>query len=199
MHESTNDSNNMPNGKAPNVRGRPTTLRGGHDPSNLGRLSGKARREKAHAREADADLNKLALRARLAVIGAGQLDAQALTDVATGHDSGHVRVQASRLLLDLARASVEDAPEDPDSKPLVEMSPEEKVAMLARLDKALREMDETELEDGERADPPARHSLPWERDLAVETLKVASGRGCETTLSGSRGRRCANPLLTRSR
>ena len=84
MDKVTNDRSNMPNGKASNVRGRSTTLRGGHDPSTLGRLSGKARREKAHAREADAELDKLTLRARHAVVGARRLDALTLDAVYAG-------------------------------------------------------------------------------------------------------------------
>jgi hypothetical protein len=117
------------------------------------------RREKAHAREADADLNKLALRARLAVIGAGQLDAQALTDVYAGLlaralGDGHVANGAAKILLDLARAAVEVPTDDPDAKPLAEMTPEERIAMLARLDKRLRDEagDEVEPGDGDQAD-----------------------------------------------
>jgi hypothetical protein len=74
----------------------------------------EASREKAHAREADADLNKVALRARLAVIGAGTLDAQSLRRVydkllARALGNGHVANGATKIVLDLARASVEDA------------------------------------------------------------------------------------------
>jgi hypothetical protein len=50
-----------------------------------------------------------------------------------------VRFQAQRLLFDLARSAVEDDPDSGDATPLAEMSPAQKAALLARLDKALGE------------------------------------------------------------
>jgi hypothetical protein len=126
------------------------------------------------AREADADLNKLALRARLAVIGAGRLDAATLDTVysklierATG--DGHVANGAAKILLDLARATVEVPTDDPDHKPLEELTPEERIALFVRLDKRLREEagDEIEPGDGDQADPAKATSPPTGRSPRV--------------------------------
>jgi hypothetical protein len=162
MDDVTSDRSNMPNGKASNVRGRSTTLRGGHDPSNLGRLSGKARREKAHARKADAELSKLTLRAQHAVTAQRKLGDGRLADIYDGliqvalhGQSEHARVSACKLLLDLAQAAVEDEPTDPDSKAFDDMTPAERIALYVRLDKVLREESSDVIEpgDGEQADP----------------------------------------------
>jgi hypothetical protein len=108
------------------------------------------------------------------VIGAAQLDAQALTDVYAGllararGGDGHVANGAAKILLDLARATVEADPTDPDTKPLDEMTPEERVAMLVRLDKALREDagDKVEPRDGDQADHADATLGLRDRDLA---------------------------------
>jgi hypothetical protein len=138
----------------------------------------------AHAREVDADLNKLALRARLAVIGAGQLDAQALTDVYAGLlaralGDGHVANGAAKLLLDLARASVEADVTDPDAKPLEELTPEERVALYARLLETLGDGDEGGDGDDDCLNPGDAISPERSELAAVETA------------------RSTNPLLTR--
>jgi hypothetical protein len=166
MDETTNDRSSIGNEKVTNVRGRSTTLRGGHDPSNLGRLSGKARREKARQRDADAELAKLTLQAQHAVeaqrvLGGRLGDVYAgLLAIATGGQSEHARVSASKLLLDLARAAMA-APDNPDATPLEEMTPEQRVALYERVlarvdgqDTALREDagDEVEPRDGDQAD-----------------------------------------------
>jgi hypothetical protein len=89
-------------------------------------------------READAELDKLALRSRLAVIGAGKLDAATLTQVydkliERAMGDGHVANGAAKILLDLARATVDDVPRDTETISLEEMSREERVALYARV------------------------------------------------------------------
>jgi hypothetical protein len=87
-------------------------------------------------RPTDAELDKLALRARLAVIGAGKLDAAALQCVYDGLLSramgdGHVANGAAKILLDLARAAVDDDVRSTDATSLEEMSRDERVALYA--------------------------------------------------------------------
>jgi hypothetical protein len=96
------------------------------------------RREKARHREADAELDRLTPRARLAVRGAQHLDAATLdrvfsTLVSRAVGDGHVANGAAKLLLDMARAAVEADVTDPDAKPLEEMSAEERVALYTAL------------------------------------------------------------------
>jgi hypothetical protein len=170
MDETTNNRSSIGNEKVTNVRGRSRTLRGGHDPSNLGRLSGKARREKARQREADAELDRLTLRARLAVKGAQHLDAKTLDDVfstlvSRAVGDGHVANGAAKLLLDMARAAVESDVTDPDTKPLEEMSAEERIALYTAL---LR--DES---DGDEGDDPA---LPVPLEQRESPSGQAAGR-----------------------
>jgi hypothetical protein len=161
MDETANDRSSIGNEKMTNVRGRSRTLKGGHDPSELGRLSGTARREKARQRETDVELDKLALRARLAVIGAGKLDAAALQRVYDGlitraQGDGHVANGAAKILLDLARATVDDVVRDTDATPLEEMSMEERAALYARVLAATEgddAGDEVQPGDGDEADP----------------------------------------------
>ena len=136
-------------------------------------ISERTFRGRAQSRKADAELDRLALRARLAVIGAGQLDAQALTDVYAGllaraRGDGHVANGAAKILLDLARTTVEVDPTDPDTKPLEDMTAEERIALFVRLDKALREEDGEEVEprDGYQADHADATLRPRDRDLA---------------------------------
>jgi hypothetical protein len=70
-----------------------------------------------------------ALRARLAVLSAGELDARSMRAVfsklknqaITGH--GHVQIQAAHLLFDLASGTVEDMPRDPEDTPFQKMTP----------------------------------------------------------------------------
>jgi hypothetical protein len=62
-------------------------------------------------------------------------------------------VAASKLLIDLARAAVEESPTDPDKKPLEEMTPAERIALFVRLDERLARLDEEE-EASEQEDAP---------------------------------------------
>jgi hypothetical protein len=57
---------------------------------------------------------------------------------------GHVANGAAKILLDLARATVEEAPDDVETRPLEDMTPAEKVALFARLDEMLARLDEEE-------------------------------------------------------
>jgi hypothetical protein len=102
--------------------------------------------------------SKLALRARLAVIAAGELDPDSIRAVLRSlkqraHGHGHVANGAAKNLLDLAQAAVEDDPVADDTKPLAEMTPAEEGALLARIDKDLARYDEGEDGDGDQADP----------------------------------------------
>lgn len=124
------------------------------------------RREKAHAREADAELSKLTLRAQHAVtaqrkLGGGRLADiyDGLIEVALDGASEHARVAASKLLLDLARAAVEENPTDPDKKPLEEMTPAERVALFVRLDERLARLDEEEQASEQENAPRAKKDL----------------------------------------
>lgn len=142
----------------------------------------KWRREKAHAREANAELSKLTLRAQHAVtaqrkLGNGRLADiyDALIQVALNGASEHACVAASKLLLDLARAAVEENPTDPDKKPLEEMTPAERIALFVRLDERLARLDEEEA--SEQEDAPG---------------------GERTSVGRPRGRENADPPLTRS-
>jgi len=158
MDERTNDRSSMGNEEEPHVRRRSRTLRGGHDPSKLGRLSVKARRERAGSRGCDAEQSKLTLRARLAVIAASELDEEALRAVIRGlkhraQGDGHVANGAAKLLLELARAAVEDEPVEDDAVALEDMTPAQKAALLARIDRELARRDEGEDRDGDQPNP----------------------------------------------
>jgi hypothetical protein len=111
----------------------------GYPPNPHPRATSESQRVVApDTREADAELDKLALRSRLAVIGAGKLDAATLTQVydkliERAMGDGHVANGAAKILLDLARATVDDVPRDTETISLEEMSREERVALYARV------------------------------------------------------------------
>jgi hypothetical protein len=115
-----------------------------HEPL-LKRWPRHQRRERRLRLKEDAEVNKLALRPRLAVLAAGELDARSIRAVfaqlkdqaINGH--GHVQIQAARLLFDLANGTVEDMPRDPEDTPFQEMTPGERAALLAKLNKLLEE------------------------------------------------------------
>lgn len=82
-----------------------------------------------------------------------------MTDVYAGllaraRGDGHVANGAAKILLDLARTTVDVDPTDPDTKPLEDMTSEERIALYARVYAALTEEDagdEVESRDGHQA------------------------------------------------
>lgn len=125
-------------------------------------------REREARAQRDAELDKLTVRARLATGVAGELSAANLRSVLANllhlaQGQGHVAVQASRLLLDLAQASVhDDGGSEPEGVAWADMTPAQRAAARVALDKhilqlaALEEAQEKEgvQEQGTPADEP---------------------------------------------
>jgi hypothetical protein len=161
-HESTPSSRSLRRG---DVRERPGTLRGGHDPAESGRLSGQKRREKKRAAEEaaeaaalDATHDALAVTARLAVVTAEKLTTDQLRQlvddlIERAHAGGHVGNRAAELLLGMARAA---APEDDDpvedGTAWSDMTPGQRAAARVRLDAFIADREKgLEEGDGEEA------------------------------------------------
>lgn len=120
-------------------------------------------REAAARAERDAELDKLTTRARLAVGLAGELTSEKLRDVlaglltlATSASSEHARVQASKLVLELAARAVEDdgGAEPPDGKTWEELTPEQRAAAMAALDRFILEQASLPEASDPADDPP---------------------------------------------
>jgi hypothetical protein len=140
------------------VRERRGTLRGGHDPVESGRLSGQRRRERKRAAEKaveaaalDSTHDRLAVTARLAVVTASELTVAELRQIVRdlkerAREGGHVGNRAAELLLGMAQAAVNAADDDPEGKSWTEMTPAERAARRASLDRLIAEMEARERE-----------------------------------------------------
>jgi hypothetical protein len=149
MDESSNDQDRDAYEAAKDVRARQRTLRGGHDPSELGRLSGQARREKARERALAVEHNELTVQARLAVAIAAELSYDELVQLIAdlkerAHSgSGHVANGAAAQLLGLARVAIETGVEDEvDGHDIANMTSAQRATYRAALDKVIAEMEE---------------------------------------------------------
>ena len=115
-------------------------------------------REGAARAERDAELDKLTVRARLATTGAAELTTVALRQVwqqlltQATQGSGHVQVNAARLVFALASAAVEDdGGEEPDGVVWEELTPAQRAAAMAALDRHIIEVSALEeVEEGAR-------------------------------------------------
>jgi hypothetical protein len=148
MDESSNAQDGEAYEAAKNVRARPRTLRGGHDPSELGRLSGQARREKARARALAVEHDELTVQARLAVAIAAELSyaelVQLIADLKERAHSGggHVANGAAAQLLALARVAIDTGVEDEvDGHDIATMTSAQRATYRAALDKVIAEME----------------------------------------------------------
>ena len=127
------------------VRARSRSLKGGLDPAELGRRSGRVRRERAAAAERDAELNRLTVQARLATAIAAKLTYADLAELIAGlveraKGNGHVANGAAAQLLAMARvASGDEGDADTEGMDYADMTPAQRAARRAELQRALEE------------------------------------------------------------
>jgi low affinity Fe/Cu permease len=129
----------------------------------------RTRRARKAQRELDAELDKLTVRARLATVSARHLDSATLNALFARlkdqalNDSGHVARQAAETLIRLAKESVVDEDDqDTDAISLEDMTPAQRAAFRARVERRLLELDE-ELE-GQSGEADAADGTPSRRE-----------------------------------
>jgi hypothetical protein len=131
----------------------------------------------ALAAERDAELDKLTVRARLAVGRAGELTTEKLREilralVARAQEGGHVGTNAARLVFELASKATEDedkADELGDDLTWDQMTQEQRAVARARADALARSLSLDELGDGDPQGqgtpaPPSRPPDPRARE-----------------------------------
>jgi hypothetical protein len=130
------------------ARSRSGRLRGGHDAAELGRRSGRVRREKARTRTEAAEHNALTVQARLALAAAKLLTTAELERVISrlverAKGDGHVANAAASQLLSLAAAAAGYGEEDDDIEGLdpAKMTPAQRATYRAQLDRVIEEME----------------------------------------------------------
>jgi hypothetical protein len=173
MSESSNGQNWGEDEVSSDVRARRRTLRGGLDPSEMGKRSAEARRERAAARARAAEHDRLTVAARLALALATKLSYDDLKEIidatiaqAKG-GSGHVQVQAARTVLgwsELAALGEADDEVDPLDD-LASMTPEQRAVYRSVRERTLKELEELARDEGEElgaedVDPPAGQARP---------------------------------------
>jgi hypothetical protein len=156
MNERLNESRSALNPNGDNVRECSATLRGGHDPAELGKKSGEARRERAAARARAAEHDRLTVQARLALALASKLnyaDLQAIIDSTiqqAKNADGHVQIQAARTVLawaELVAAGGDDDHVEGDD--LASMTPAQRAVYRSVRERTLKDVD-----------PPAGQARP---------------------------------------
>jgi hypothetical protein len=141
-----------------NVRARTQTLRGGHDPAALGRLSGERRREKKTRRELYAEKDRLTVQARAAYALASVLTTEqlvkmteALVSKATDPHSGHVGNSAAQLLFSLRDVVESEGDDTTGVRDFSKLTPKQRAVVRAALDRAALEI-EALTEQGEASE-----------------------------------------------
>jgi hypothetical protein len=124
------------------VQERSRSLNGQLDPAEMGRRSGQARRERRARAERDAEHDRLTVSARLAVVTAAKLTTSELRAVVEGlitraKGDGHVANAAAAQLLAMARAAVEGGEDETDGIAYEDMTPAQRAAFRAALDKEI--------------------------------------------------------------
>jgi hypothetical protein len=137
-------SNGVEDGEE-DVRVRPRTLRGGHDPSQLGRLSGESRRERKARREADAAHDRLTVQARLAVVTARRLTTAELDDLflralARAKGDGHVANAAFQQVMSMALAAVTSSEDSIEGVDWSDMTPQQRATARAEIERRLAQL-----------------------------------------------------------
>jgi hypothetical protein len=166
MNASSSDERGPAQGTGGNVQERSRSLKGGHDPAELGRKSGQARRERRESAARDAELDKLTVRARLAVGLAGELTTENLRAILASlvkraQEPGHVGTNAARLVMELAGKVTEEQAEPDelgDDLQWSDMTPEQRAVARARADALARELGL--VEDGENSGEGEGGTLP---------------------------------------
>jgi hypothetical protein len=160
MNERPNESGDASNADGDNVRDRSATLRGGHDPAELGKKSGEARRERAAARARAQEHDRLTVAARLALALAtdltyAELHAVIARTVRQAKEAdGHVQIQAARTVIawhELAARGGDDDEVDPIDD-LASLTPEQRAVYRSVRERALREMEELASDDHDHQD-----------------------------------------------
>ena len=149
MDKRSNDESSMRSAPDRDVLSRSPTLKGGHDPSELGRLSGEARREKARKRLEAAEHDALTVQARLGLAVAKLLTTAELERVMSGliqraQGDGHVANVAASQILSLAAAAAGYGEETDDIEGLdpQDMTPAQRATYRAQLDRVIEEMEQ---------------------------------------------------------
>jgi hypothetical protein len=149
MNQHSNDDSSRANAVNRDARLRSQTLKGGHDPSELGRLSGEARREKARKRSEAAEHDALTVQARLGLAVAKLLTTAELERVISGlieraKGHGHAANAAASQILSLAAAAAGYGEEADDIEGLdpEDMTPAQRATYRAQLDRVIEEMEQ---------------------------------------------------------
>jgi len=155
MDNPSNDESSMRNEPDRDVLSRSRTLKGGHDPSELGRLSGEARREKANARRVAAEYDALTVSARMAMALASEATYERLSAVVGRtieqaiEAEGLVQVQAARLVVAMTQLAFSMEPDEDDGSDIENLTPEQRAVRRAALDKLIAEAEAAIQAEGE--------------------------------------------------
>jgi hypothetical protein len=144
MEESSNGQNWGANEASSDVRAHRRTLRGGHDPAELGRLSGERRRERKKQREEAAAYDALTVEARAAMAMAESFTyahlvaaLEALCDVAKKGNVTATRELRAWIELSTRLVSTADNTQGVDWG---SMTPQQRAAARAQIERRLAEL-----------------------------------------------------------
>jgi len=163
MDARSNEGENTPKADGDNVRERSARLKGGHDPAELGRKSGRARRERAKERQAAAEYDALTVSARMAVALAREATYEKLSAVVRRtieqaiEANGQIQIQAARVVMEMAQLAFSNEPDEDDGSDLEKLTPEQRAVRRAALDKLIAEaeaaIEAERLQEGESEAP----------------------------------------------